>query len=406
MHIAYVCCDPGVPVFGCKGSSIHVQEVLRELLRQGHSIDLFAARLGGHCPNDLSHIRVHPLEIPKVNDHGHREQALFGLNETVQRLLNRFGPYQLIYERYSLFAYAAMEFARIKAVPGILEVNSPLVEEQSTHRVLVHQELAERTARRTMTAAGAVIAVSEAVGDHVRIQRLDSNGIHVIPNGVNPAKFNIKSSHGNRLHCGEFTVGFVGTLKSWHGVTELLKAFPSFLDRVPGSKLLIVGDGPELENLKLQATELLGESQDRAVFLGAVDPSLIPAFLQSMDIAVAPYLDQENFYFSPLKIFEYMAASLPIVASDVGQISELIVHGKSGLLVTPGSSQELSEALIELANRPDLCQQLGNQARKVVEERYTWHSVVKRMLSIAAELRVKLSLHPCSPSSQFSNQSL
>ncbi len=252
MHLAYVCCDPGVPVFGCKGSSIHVQEVLRELLRQGNSIDLFAASLGGNCPIDLSQVQVHPLEIPKVNDHGHREQALFGLNETVQRQLSQFGPYQLIYERYSLFAYAAMEFARIKAIPGILEVNSPLVEEQLKHRILIHQELAERTARRTMTAAGAVVAVSEAVGHHVGIQRLDSTGIHVIPNGVDSTRFK-KSSQGNRLFCGEFTIGFVGTLKPWHGVAELLKAFPSFLNRVPESKLLIVGDGPELENLKLQA---------------------------------------------------------------------------------------------------------------------------------------------------------
>jgi glycosyltransferase involved in cell wall biosynthesis len=402
MHIAYVCCDPGVPVFGCKGSSIHVQEVLRELLRQGNSIDLYAASLGGNCPIDLFQVQVHPLEIPQVNDHGHREQALFGLNETVHRLLSQHGPYQLIYERYSLFAYAAMEFARINAIPGILEVNSPLVEEQLKHRVLIHQELAERTARRTMTAAGAVVAVSEAVGDHVRIQRLDSTGIHVIPNGVDSTRFNNESSHGTRLQFGEFTVGFVGTLKPWHGVTELLKAFPRFLDQVPGSKLLIVGDGPELERLKLQAAELLGASQDRAIFLGAVEPSSIPNLLRSMDIAVAPYLDQENFYFSPLKIFEYMAAGLPIVASNVGQISELIVHGKSGMLVTPGHTDELSEALIELANRPDLCQRLGDHAKRFVDERFTWNSVVTRILRIAAELRSGLMSQTRSRSTQFS----
>ncbi len=117
---------------------------------------------------------------------------------------------------------------------------------------------------------------------------------------------------------------------------------------------------------------------------------------------MAPYLNQENFYFSPLKIFEYMAAALPIVASDVGQISELIVHGKSGMLVTPGNPDELSEALIELANRPDLCQQLGEQARNFVDERFTWNSVVTRILRIAAELRAELTSKTRSPSTQTS----
>lgn len=394
MRIAYVCCDPGVPVFGCKGSSIHVQEVLRELLKQGHDIDLFSVCLGGTCPADLAQIRVRPLEISKLKDHAHREQALFNLNGSVQLLLNQHGPYSLVYERYSLFAFAAMEFARVKVIPGILEVNSPLVEEQSTYRVLVHRELAEQTTRRAMTAAGAVIAVSKSVGHYVRSQRFESDGIHIIPNGVDPKRFNLSTPQDPQLHSGEFTIGFVGTLKPWHGVAELLNAFPSFLEQVPGSRLLIVGDGPELENLKLQAVGLLGVSQDRAVFLGAVDSSKIPKLLQSMDIAVAPYLPQENFYFSPLKLFEYMAAGLPIVASDVGQIPDLIEDGWSGLLVQPGNSHALSEALIKLADDPELCLRLGDQAREVVEDRFTWHSVVNRVVGIATEINKSLSRHP------------
>lgn len=390
MRIAYVCCDPGVPVFGCKGCSIHVQEVLRELLRRGHVVELFAASLGGTCPADLAEINVQLLEVPEVKDIGHREQALFGLNEQVQRLLSQSERYQLIYERYSLFSYAAMEYARFKHIPGILEVNSPLVEEQSKYRVLVHKELAEVTSRRVMTAAGSILAVSEAVARHVRTQRFDQQEIHIIPNGVNLARFKVSSAQSKSLKFGEFTIGFVGTLKPWHGVAELLRAFPPLLHKVPAARLLIIGDGPEREKLQLLAAELLGDSQDQIHFTGAINSEKIPALLQSMDVAVAPYLEQENFYFSPLKIFEYMATGLPIVASDIGQISELIVDGKSGLLVTPGSLPELSKALITLAEHPDLGQQMGDRAKKVVEERFTWDSVVTRVLKIADELRATL----------------
>lgn len=391
MRVAYVCCDPGVPVFGCKGSSIHVQEILRELLEQGHDVDLFATCLGGSCPADLAPIRIRALEISKLNSCADREQALLNLNGTVQLLLNQHGPYSLVYERYSLFSFAAMEFARAKFVPGILEVNSPLIDEQSTYRVLIHQEMAEQTTRRAMTAAGAVVAVSKAVGGYVQSQRFESNGIYVIPNGVDPKRFKLPSSGNGQLHSGEFTIGFVGTLKPWHGVAALLKAFPDFLEQVPNSRLLIVGDGPELENLKSLANSLLGEFQDRAVFLGSIEANKIPALLQCMDIAVAPYLPQENFYFSPLKIFEYMAAGLPIVASDLGQIADLIDDGWSGVLVQPGDSHELSEALVKLANDPELCLRLGVQAREVVEERFTWHSVVNRIIGIAEQIKQDIS---------------
>ena len=174
-------------------------------------------------------VKVSRLDLLDVRDQTHREHALYALNKAVQRQLAEAADFDLIYERHSLFSYAAMEYARHKCIPGILEVNAPLVDEQARYRVLVNRELAERTVRRVMTAAGAVIAVSRAVAEHVRIQRLSHSSIYVVPNGVDLTRF--AADRGGELTCGDFVVGFVGTLKPWHGVSTLIQAFPAVLER-------------------------------------------------------------------------------------------------------------------------------------------------------------------------------
>ena len=133
-------------------------------------------------------------------------------------------------------------------------------------------------------------------------------------------------------------------------------------------------------------SQLLGEARDKVQFTGSVEARDIPGYLRKMDVGVAPYPADGNAYFSPLKIFEYMAASLPVVASRVGQIAELILPGKSGLLVPPGDSQALSEVLIQLAQDPAQCRELGANAKTMVQSRYTWSLVVSKIFRLAQDL--------------------
>ncbi len=398
MRIAYVCCDPGVPVFGCKGCSVHVQEVLREFLRQGAEVDLFAVRFGGPPPSDLRSVRLHPIDVLRADDSAGRERALLAANTFVKDQLGGSGPYDLVYERYALCSYAAMEYARNRQTPGILEVNSPLIQEQDQYRMLNDHELAEQTTRRAMISAGAIIAVSPPVADYARRHRLSSTSIYVIPNGVDTARFTGDAASPCPRKKGKFTVGFVGTLKPWHGVANLVDAFGLLAEEDAGIRLLIVGDGPERKRLEQRASGLPTSSAGKAHFTGSVPPSKIPALLRSMDVAVAPYLPQEGFYFSPLKIFEYMAAGLPTVASRVGQISDLVQNSETGVLYPPGDIHALAKALLDLSRHPDRCAQLGKLARTTAVRHFTWESIVKRVLEIAGGLGRP---HPSLPDSHL-----
>lgn len=379
MRIAYVCADPGVPVFGCKGCSIHVQEIVRAMAARGAEVHLFANRLGGPVPRGLDKVTIHPLGALLATEPVDREREAYEANATLWRLLEEQPPFDMLYERYSLWSHAGMDFAAHARIPSILEVNAPLVLEQQKHRGIYHMELAEQIAARCFAQATSIIAVSHTVAEYVRGVAPGNERIAVIPNGVDPKRFD-RCEPGLGVD-GAFTVGFVGTLKPWHGVDHLIDAFAMLAANVEQVKLLIVGDGPEAEVLRQRAADLGSQIADSIEWAGALPPDQIPAFIERMDVAVAPYPSLDNFYFSPLKLLEYMAAGRAIVASRLGQIAELIEHQTNGLLVTPGCAGELHDALERLRCDPALAARLGRSAQQTILTGYTWDHVLDAVLA-------------------------
>lgn len=378
MKIAYICLDKGIPVFGNKGASIHIQEVLRSLKKRNASIKLFANRIDGIPPESLRNIKI--FEIPLLVKPPISNSSLDDENQVIQNLLEKEGPFDLFYERYSLWSFGAMELAKSKNIPSVLEVNSPLIDEQKKYRELFNPEMAEWSAYRTFNAAKEIVAVSDGVSAYLSRFSCTKNKINVISNGVNPSIFDYNSKTSKLISNEIFTIGFVGTLKPWHGLSILVEAFEYVHKKNPKTRLQIVGDGPETKNLKqdLQNRNLLDSTQ----FTGLVSHSEIPSILNSMDVAVAPYPKMENFYFSPLKVFEYMAAGLPVVASNIGQLSDLITNEVNGFLYAPGNSRELSNILLKLSKKPNLCKKIGQEAKNQILQNHTWDNAVRKILSL------------------------
>jgi len=146
-----------------------------------------------------------------------------------------------------------------------------------------------------------------------------------------------------------------------------------------------VGDGP-LRAVVEQTTRAEG-LRDAVRITGTVDHGQVPALLHQIDVAVAPYPRLRGFYFSPLKIFEYMATRRAIVASDIGQITEVLTHRRTALLHPPGSIRKMMAHLEELRARPQLRERLARQARRLAVERFTWDRNAARVLATIATLR-------------------
>lgn len=388
MKIIYVCADPGIPVFGCKGASIHVQEMIRAFRSQGATVILIAARLGGAPPVDLTDLVVHQLPAVPKGDLATREKRLLALNADLQDLLFALAPYDFIYERYSLWSMGGMTTAQQLGIPGILEVNAPLIEEQATHRDLIHTDLAQQVATQAFQGATALIAVSAGVKAYLA-QWVPGNRLFVMPNGVNPKRF--PQNLRRQTTTDQFTIGFVGSLKPWHGLDILVDGLMQLHQNVSEARLLIVGDGPQRAVLEEAITRRHLTSQVK--WTGAVDPEAVSYWLGQMDVAVAPYPASETFYFSPLKVMEYMAAGLPVVASAIGQLTDIIDHGVTGILCPPGEPQALAQALEQLWRSPEQRYKLGQAARTFVLERHTWEHIAEDILAIA-QGATKLTLLP------------
>lgn len=377
MRVAYVCTDPGIPVWGSKGASVHVQAVLRELVRRGAHVDLVCAREGGTPPADLATVRVHRLPAVGRGPAAERERAAQRSDRAVADVLGALPPPDLVYERYALWGRTATAWAAAAGVPSVLEVNAPLVAEQAAHRELADRAAAEAVAAEALGAAGVVACVSDAVADWVRASGR-THAVLTVPNGVDTDAVVPAPRPTAPAGSDPFTVGFVGTLKAWHGVDVLLTALDRLHRTDPSWRGLVVGDGPCGADLRAAAGR-------HVAFTGALAPADVLTHLHRMDVACAPYPDLPDLYFSPLKVVEYLAAGVPVVASAVGQLPRTLDGGRLGALVTPGDPADLARALAALRHDAARRAELGRAGRTAAVADHTWRAVVDRLLGAALD---------------------
>jgi len=126
--------------------------------------------------------------------------------------------------------------------------------------------------------------------------------------------------------------------------------------------------------------------QNKVILTGFVPHEEVPKYISTMDIVLAPYPKLEFFYYSPVKIFEYMAAGKSVVASRLGQIAEVISDGVNGFLAAPGDTQEMLAKTLLLIRNPELRKKIGEQARETIKKRHTWSNKAKELSILCEEL--------------------
>jgi glycosyltransferase involved in cell wall biosynthesis len=205
----------------------------------------------------------------------------------------------------------------------------------------------------------AVIAVCEAARQQAIAEGTPAEKIETIYNSVEAQPAPDRST---RLFAGSPVIGTVGRMDSYKGQAYLIGALPVVLIEFPDARFVLIGDGPERECLQSSA-ERLGVG-DRVSFLGT--RSDVSVLMSQLDLFVLPSL-LEGF---PNAVLEAMAARLPIVATRVGGVPELIEDGRTGLLVEPGSAQALAEAIIRIWTDHDLRRGCATAAHEAVRTKY------------------------------------
>jgi glycosyltransferase involved in cell wall biosynthesis len=411
VRIAYLCADFGIPIRGYKGASVHVRELVAALVALGHDVRIFSPN-----PGEGNSV-VAPLHVigseglldsasrlirmaaggryPRLDKEMREIAYNLTLYREIRAHLHTWRP-DVVYERYSLFNLAGLALARRLGVPHILEVNAPLRLERARTKGLTMDRMAGLVERRLFRGSDAVLVVTGALRRYVKDQSGGAAHTTVLPNGVDTRRFTPWGSYLEaRARLGlapaAFVVGFAGSLKPWHGVDVLIEAFAALRAREPAARLLIVGEGPQENALRGRVAGLGLEGA--VAFTGRVPHDAMPGYLAAMDVAVAPYLPVPDFYFSPLKLYEYMAAGLAVVASAAGEITSLVRDGQTGLLCPPGDAAALSGALSRMASDPALRIRLGAAAREEAA-RHTWEENARAVVGLAAALRLRRSQRP------------
>jgi glycosyltransferase involved in cell wall biosynthesis len=405
VKIGYLCSDGDVQLYGHEGCSVHIREFTNALIENGHDVFIVCAWAGKRSrvetrarvyelqPTGLDAAVWASLQVEPVVQNHHLERDLRSILWNYWLLTGGFEIFEqerpdFLYERYGLFGWAGRELSRRLDLPWIVELNAPLCQQQAGYEKFVLTLTAERLERDLLALADAVIALTGWLKEWAVARGAAVDRIHVVPDGASRRLFGPAVS-GDAVRArlglsGMQVVGFVGSFHWWHDVGGLLDAFGRLLPSHPDLRLLLVGDGAERAPLAAKVERLgLGAA---VVFAGRIPHQEVPEHLAAMDVAVVPYRKTDDFFFSPMKLFESMASGRPTIATDLGQIREIVKHGSTGWLYPAGDAALLAESIQTLLADGALAQRMGDAARREVLDRYTWEAVTAQVVEIARGL--------------------
>jgi glycosyltransferase involved in cell wall biosynthesis len=285
----------------------------------------------------------------------------------------------LVYQRYNLNNLAGLMLARRWRVPLVLEANSSEVEWRRRWSYLWYAPLAEACERFLLGRADAVVTVSDNAAAELERMGAPHERLCVLPNAVEVDRFANASPRPLPFSNGGPVVGFVGLFYRWHGVRHLAQAFVELHSRLPGVRLVLVGDGVDRPVVRgiLEAAGVM----DACHLPGLVDRDAVPGYLAAADILVSPHAAMKDFVGSPIKIFEYMATGRAIVASRLGQLETLLQDGHTAVLVPPGDEGALAAALERVARNATLRAALGTRAQQEALRSHSWEARVRELLA-------------------------
>lgn len=208
-----------------------------------------------------------------------------------------------------------------------------------------------------------VVANAKAGGDQLVREGVDRAAVALIPNGVDLAQYSPAPARAARR-----VVTTVANLRAEKGHDVLLRAAALVGRECPDARFQLVGAGPMREALEQDAARL--GVNGVVSFLGHRED--VPALLHESDLFVLPSRTEAF----PNGIVEAMAAGLPVVASDVGGVPELVAADRTGILVPPGDPEALAAAILRLMREPEMCARYAAEARRVIEARYSFDRMV------------------------------
>jgi glycosyltransferase involved in cell wall biosynthesis len=364
VKILYCAIDQTVP--GTKGGSIHVRAVAEGLAALGHEVHVLAA------PGDAAFPAGRVTWIPMTPPLG-AKQLRWTRAGAVRKIARILQP-DVVMERYYNFGGEGISAAADVGATAVLEVNAPVIDHPGSTKSLIDRALLVQPMRRWRERMCERADVIVTPSGTILPPETPSSKIVELEWGADTDRFRPDASGPLPFTRPFGTVAvFAGAFRAWHGAIHLVRAIRELRRRhVSEMSAVFIGDGPEWSAVRAEAAGI-----DGIIFTGALDHDVLPACLAAADIGVAPFDVAAHrplslgFYWSPLKIFEYMSVGLPVVAPAVDRISSLVQHERDGILYDPAAPDALANAIARLKD-PALRARLGASGRERALREYSW----------------------------------
>lgn len=389
------------------GSITHTIGMINGFLANGIEEDVLLRK-----SNSLIHANQIELKIP-----AQKKPFLLGdkryhknFYKAADKYLKESGAqYDFLYFRHRLMSKTGIQLAKKYQIPCVAEFNSfchrayrdtivPAAIEKHgkiwTIPLLLTRgiitAILKRFERKVLKESAVIVTVSEVLKSELIQFGIEKEKIMVLPNGVDPTFFVNNPEEGMKIRDkynishNKNVVGFAGTFGNWHGIDELTNAIVQLEE--DNFEFLLMGDG--MMRKKMEKTL---SNRDDVHFLGKIPFEQMPAHLSACDILIISNSwnpnDKRPFFGSPTKLFEYMAMGKAIVASDLEQIGEILVDGKTAVLFPTGDTKAMAEVVRKLGESSDLRVKLGEMARQEVEARHTWKNNALEVINRASTIK-------------------
>lgn len=405
LRVGYLLADAGIPFSNSKkGSSIHARSMIKALQQEGCRVETYVFRKGDRPLKGFNVIQVRVGKFTnwwqrRLIDQGLWRRAapwrpaaagppnwmiatswLLWHRDFMRFVRHRFskeGPPELLYARSAWLAFPYARLKRLTGAPLVLEVNAVMTIEKESRGELAFAGLTRRIEGAMFRAADLILPVSAEIKEQIVARfGIPAERIVVTPNAVDLELFR-PPENGAGPREGEFVIGAVNSFRAYHGMGTLARAAARLKGTIPGLRLLLIGAGPQFEQIRREAQELgIGEITE---FSGIADHQRVPELLGRCAVCAAPYEGEANQYNCPMKLYEYMGMKIPIVASRWGDIPNIVTHGRTALLHEAGDAASLAEAILEVWRDPEGARRRAEEAFLLARQ-HTWRASARMIL--------------------------
>ena len=359
-------------------------EQSKRLTESGYEIDVLTSKIRGQNERPAKRIRVFPysnLSLAERIGVPYPVLSFKAYRKFVQVIKNC----DLVHAHGHVYmsSYLAGIVAKKYKKPFIVTQHNTFIDYQSILNMLEH--LNDFTiGKSVLKHANRIITVSKETMKYVLRLGADKTKTSVIYNGVDIDYFHPVNKEESRKRLGlpknRKVILSVRRLVYKNGLDTLIESAPLLTRDHPDILFVVAGKGPSRKLIEDRIKELKIDANIKLT--GFVPDNLLPLYYDAADYFVLPSASGEGL---PLVLLEAMACGLPVIATTVGGTPEIIKHMKSGILVPPRNPEAMAEIMSKLLSEETLGPKIGEEARRIVENRYTWEKNLLQLQNIYKE---------------------